>query len=273
VSSAPDLLLAVVAASWRRVETAQTRRPGELERRAADARPDAAAFTARLGRDGEVNVIAECKRRSPSKGILRADYDAPAVARAYEGAGAAAISVLTEPAFFDGSLEDLGRVRAVVSVPLLQKDFIVDEYQLLEARAAGASAVLLIAGALDGGALARLVRASEALGLAALVEVHDREELARALGAGAQVVGVNARNLRTLEVSPGVALRLGEAIPDGVIAVAESGIRSGADIRALRSVGYDAFLVGERLVTCDNPGAALLELVGSAGAGEAGRIG
>jgi len=263
VSGDTGLLPAIVAASRRRVETALAQCPlADLERLASQVHPDAAGFAARLGRPDEVNVIAECKRRSPSKGILRADYDAAAIARAYERAGAAAISVLTEPTFFDGSLADLQRVGNAVSVPLLRKDFIVDEYQLLEARAAGASAVLLIVAALDGDGLSRLVRAADDLGLATLVEVHERDELARALDAGARIVGVNARNLRTLDVSIDLVLAAADAIPDGVIAVAESGIGSRADIQALRRVGYDAFLVGERLVTCDNPGAALRELVG-----------
>jgi len=262
VSAGPDLLGAMVAASWRRVDTARTRRPlAELGRLAARARPDAQRFGAHLRRGGGVNVIAECKRRSPSKGILCADYDAPAIARAYERAGAAAISVLTEPAFFDGRLDDLSHVRAAVALPLLRKDFIVDEYQVLEARAAGASAVLLIAGALDDRALARLVRACEDSGLASLVEVHDAAELARAVGAGATIVGVNARNLRTLEVDPDVVLALGDRIPGDVTAVAESGIRSAEDIRALRAAGYDAFLVGERLVAAQDPGGALRGLI------------
>ena len=260
--SAPDLLPAIVAASWRRVEAARARRPrAELERLASEARPDAVGFVTRLGRHDVVNVIAECKRRSPSRGILRTDYEAPVLARAYEDAGAAAISVLTEPGFFDGSLDDLRRVGAAVRVPLLRKDFIVDEYQLLEARAAGASAVLLIVAALDDRGLPGLLRASEACGLASIVEVHDRMELARAVESGARVVGVNARDLRTLEVRPAVVASLVDAIPDDVVAVAESGIRTGADIRALRAAGYDAFLVGERLVTADDPGGALRRLI------------
>jgi indole-3-glycerol phosphate synthase len=251
-----------VAASRRRAEAARARRPlAALERLAADARPDAPAFAARLGRPDVVNVIAECKRRSPSKGLLRAEYEPAAIARAFERAGAAAISVLTEPAFFDGSLSDLERVGRTVSVPILRKDFVVDEYQLVEARAAGASAVLLIAAALDDRCLERLHRAAASLGLASLVEVHERGELDRALEAGAGIIGVNARNLRTLEVSPDLVLALAGSIPSHVIAVAESGIRSAADIRALREAGYDAFLVGERLMRAEDPGDALGELM------------
>jgi indole-3-glycerol phosphate synthase len=244
------------------VETARLRRPlVELERQASDKRPDAAAFAARLARQDRVNVIAECKRRSPSKGILRAEYEPAAIAQAYERAGAAAVSVLTEPTFFDGSLTDLARVTRTVSVPVLRKDFVVDEYQLVEARAAGASAVLLIVAALDDRSLARLLRAATSLGLASLVEVHEREELDRAFEAGAGIIGVNARSLRTLEVRADIVLALGSAIPDDVIAVAESGISSGADVRALRETGYDALLVGERLMTAEDPGRALRELM------------
>jgi indole-3-glycerol phosphate synthase len=267
LSARPDLLSAIVAASWRRAAVARAGRPtAELERLAFAARPDAAAFEARLGRPGSLNVIAECKRRSPSKGILRAQYDPVAIAGAYARAGAAAVSVLTEPTFFDGSLSDLERVCGTVTVPVLRKDFITDEYQLLEARAAGASAVLLIVAALDRPGLAGLLQAARSLGLASLVEVHDRAELEWALEAGSQLVGVNARDLRTLEVDSAVVLALADAIPDHVVAVAESGIRSAEDLRLLRAAGYDAFLVGERLVTCADPGLALSDLLGAEGA-------
>jgi indole-3-glycerol phosphate synthase len=269
VSARPDLLAAIVAASMRRATAARGRRPAaQVERLAAAARPDASGFEARLRRPDGLNVIAECKRRSPSKGILRADYDPVSIARAYERAGAAAVSVLTEPTFFDGSLDDLARVCEAVTIPVLRKDFIVDEYQLLEARAAGASAVLLIVAALGGRSLVRLLGAATSLGLATLVEVHELAELDGALEAGARIIGVNARNLRTLEVSADAVLALADALPDGVVAVAESGIRSAGDLVTLRSAGYDAFLVGERLVTCDNPGAALEELLAGAATGE-----
>ena len=154
-------------------------------------------------------MIAECKRRSPSRGVLRADYDPAAIARHYAAAGAAAISVLTEPTFFDGALDHLRAVRAAVSTPILRKDFFVDEYQILEAHAAGADAILLIVAALDDATLARLHAAAEARGLAALVEVHTAEELARAQQAGARLIGVNSRNLKTLTVSLDTAIALG----------------------------------------------------------------
>jgi indole-3-glycerol phosphate synthase len=219
------------------------------------------AFRDALRASAAPRIIAECKRRSPSKGILRKDYDPAAHAAAYARAGAAAISVLTEPTFFDGSLEHLEQVRAAVDVPLLRKDFIVTEYQLLEAVASGADAVLLIVGALTDRELHELGRTASSLGLAAVVEVHDRLELARALdNAEAEIVGVNSRNLRTLTVNPEVLEELGALIPAGVIAVAESGIRTPADIERLSAVGYAAFLVGERLIVEPDPGAALRAL-------------
>jgi indole-3-glycerol phosphate synthase len=219
------------------------------------------AFRDALRASAAPRIIAECKRRSPSKGILRKDYDPAAHAAAYARAGAAAISVLTEPTFFDGSLQHLEQVRAAVDVPLLRKDFIVTEYQLLEAVASGADAVLLIVGALTDRELHELGRTASSLGLAAVVEVHDRLELARALdNAEAEIVGVNSRNLRTLTVNPEVLEELGALIPAGVIAVAESGIRTPADIERLSAVGYAAFLVGERLIVEPDPGAALRAL-------------
>ena len=202
-TSSPDLLGTIVAATERIVEVrAREVSVSELEHRCATAerQPQGAAFERALRKSPAPRVIAECKRRSPSRGILRPDYDPAAHARAYAAAGAAAISVLTEPTFFDGALEHLERVRAAVSVPLLRKDFIVSRYQLLEAAAAGADAALLIVAALDDRALRQLLHDAAALGLACLVEVHDITEIARAVDAGARVVGVNSRNLRTLAV-------------------------------------------------------------------------
>jgi indole-3-glycerol phosphate synthase len=265
-----DLLGTILAATRRVVEARRARVPvAVLEREAARAAPDGPAFTAGLGRADRLNVIAECKRRSPSAGVLRADYDPAAIARAYEQGGAAAISVLTEPTFFDGAPEHLRAVRASVALPLLRKDFIVDRYQLLEARAAGADAILLIVAALEPPELRRLMREAAELGLAALVEVHDREELDRALEAGAAIVGVNNRNLRTLAVSVEASERLIEAIPADRIAVAESGLRTHEDLRRLSRAGYRAFLVGERLMTSRDAGEALRALVGGRAAQEA----
>jgi indole-3-glycerol phosphate synthase len=228
----------------------------EVERAAADARPAARALADALRRPG-LRVIAECKRRSPSRGILRQEYAPGEIAAGYERAGAAAISVLTEPAFFDGHLDHLAAVRARVDLPLLRKDFIVSDFQILEARAAGANAVLLIVAALEGRELARLITFARGCGLAALVEAHTADEVQRALDAGAAIVGVNSRNLRTLHVDVSVFERAAGSWPAHVLAVAESGIRAIADVERLSGLGYDAFLVGERFMTADDPGAAL----------------
>ena len=192
----------------------------------------AALFRATLRAPG-VRIIAECKRRSPSRGVLRRDYDAVAIARWYAAGGAAALSVLTEPTFFDGTLDHLRAVREAVDLPILRKDFIVTEFQIAEARAAGADAVLLIVAALGDPELEHLIVYARQLDLAALVEVHDAEELRRALDAGADLVGVNSRNLRTLEVSGAVFTALAGQLPPGVTAVAESGLKSADDLRRL----------------------------------------
>jgi indole-3-glycerol phosphate synthase len=236
-----------------------------LERAAAARHPAGARFVAALRDSPSPRIIAECKRRSPSRGILRESYDAADHAASYASAGAAAISVLTEPTFFDGSIEDLQRVRAAVSLPLLRKDFIVTRYQVLEAAAAGADAVLLIVGAVDQATLTSLLRDAAELGLAALVEVHDVAELARAGDAGAAVIGVNSRNLKTLSVDARVHENVAARMPKEAVAVAESGIREHADIRRLESAGYHAFLVGERLISQASPGAALRQLRGERG--------
>ena len=254
----PDLLTAVVGGT--KVAVAERRKlipDGQLEREAAARTPRAEEFRAALARSEGFNVIAECKRRSPVRGILQKDYDPAALARVYARAGAAAISVLTEPSFFDGSVEHLKSVRDAVDLPILRKEFVVTEYQLIEARAAGADAALLIVAALEDNMLASLLASVEALGLAALVEVHDEMELERAVGAGAGIIGVNNRNLRTLEVSLETTARLIERMPGDVIAIAESGLRTHRDLVRLRDAGYHGFLIGEVLVTDSAPGRAL----------------
>ncbi|MEC7768278.1 MAG: indole-3-glycerol phosphate synthase TrpC, partial [Acidobacteriota bacterium] len=254
----PDLLTAVVGAT--RVAVAERRKlipNGQLEREAAARTPRAEEFRAALARSEGFNVIAECKRRSPVRGILQKDYDPAALARVYARAGAAAISVLTEPSFFDGSVEHLKSVRDAVDLPILRKEFVVTEYQLIEARAAGADAVLLIVAALEDNILASLLASVEALGLAAFVEVHDEVELERAVGAGAGIIGVNNRNLRTLEIGLETTARLIERMPGDVIAIAESGLRTHRDLVRLRDAGYHGFLIGEVLVTDSAPGRAL----------------
>jgi indole-3-glycerol phosphate synthase len=259
-----DLLGTIVAATRRIVEVREQREPlAALRERVTrlDAGTGAGRLLEVLNRPDGLHVIAECKRRSPSRGVLRPEYDPVAIAHAYARAGAAAISVLTEPTFFDGSLEHLAAVRAAVDVPVLRKDFIVSEYQLFEARAAGADAVLLIVAALDIPHLKALAAQAAALGLDALVEIHDVDELAVALDIGARIVGVNNRNLRTLEVDVTASETAIARMPPDVVAVSESGLRSSDDLARLRLRGYRAFLVGERLMTVPDPGRALHELL------------
>ena len=264
MSNRPDLLEAIVAATRARIDAAMTRETrAALERRAMARTPNAESFVARLSRSGSINVIAECKRRSPSRGVLRVAYEPVAIAKGYERAGAAAISVLTEPGFFDGSLEHLASVREAVSIPLLRKDFMIDEYQMLEARAAGADAILLIVAALDDRQLASLSQAAAELGLAALVEVHGVDECRRAIDAGAWIIGVNNRNLRTLEVDLNASRDVAGLIPNGAIGISESGLKTPADLHAMKALGYQAFLMGERFMIEPDPGAALAGLIES----------
>jgi indole-3-glycerol phosphate synthase len=253
-------LLATIVASTRRAVAAREARTPVPAPGKGGARPRG-SFRRSLTADGLPRVIAECKRRSPSKGVLRREYDPAAIAAAYEQAGAAAISVLTEPAFFDGALAHLEAVRAAVDIPVLRKDFIVSRYQVAEARAAGADAILLIVAALGDGELRDLLAAADDEGLDALIEVHGDEELARAVDAGAGIVGVNSRNLHTLGVDTNIFAQLAPRIPPGVTAVAESGIRDAATIATLQGLGYRAFLIGERFMTAGDPGAALKELL------------
>jgi indole-3-glycerol phosphate synthase len=260
-AAAGDLLGTIVAATRRIVAVREQARP--LSSLTASRRPRGDAFAAALRTAPAPRVIAECKQRSPSKGVLREHYDAAAHAKSYAEAEAAAISVLTEPAFFDGAPEHLSAVRSAVGVPLLRKDFIVDEYQVLEARAWGADAVLLIVAALSDVELRGLLRAAKAMALDALVEVHDEAEMERAGAAGATLVGVNSRSLRTLVVDGETHARLAGLVPAGAIAVAESGLRDRGDIERLSSLGYGAFLVGERLMSTADPGGALRALVQS----------
>jgi len=265
VSPQADLLEAIVAATRRIIDVREAREPiRTLETRARARRARPGAFREALTRSGTLNVIAECKRRSPSRGVIRADYNAAAIARGYAAAGAAAISVLTEPTFFDGSLADLQAVREAVAVPVLRKDFVVSEYQLLEARANGADAVLLIVAALSPQELKRLLDKAATLELDALVEVHTAEELNVAIGAGARIIGVNNRNLRTLQVDVEASATLITQMPAEVVAVSESGLKSAEDLIRLSALGYRAFLIGERLMREADPGAALGTLLAKA---------
>jgi len=260
-----DLLETIVAATRRIVAVRAQREPlATVAKRSEAGAPRRGAFAAALGRLDRINIIAECKRRSPSRGVLRASYDPVAIARRYAEVGAAAISVLTEPTFFDGALDHLRAVRQALGatdVPLLRKDFVVSEYQLHEARANGADAVLLIVAALSPRELQSLAAAARSLDLDVLVEVHDTAELTVALDSGATVIGVNNRNLRTLEVDVHASEALIARMPPDVVAISESGLKSVDDITRLRALGYRGFLVGERFMTEEDPGAGLARLL------------
>jgi indole-3-glycerol phosphate synthase len=209
-----------------------------------------------------MSLIAELKRASPSRGAIQPDAGAAEVVSAYERAGASACSILTEPEYFGGSLDDLSAARAATTLPLLRKDFIVDRYQLLEARAAGADAALLIVAAMGVPELRNLIEEADRIGLDTLVEVHDEGEVGEALEAGARIVGVNNRNLRTLEVDVETAHRLCAGLPSDVVTVAESGIATRHDVERLERAGVDAILVGETLMRAGDPVAAVAELLG-----------
>jgi len=218
-------------------------------------------FAGALTRDG-VNVIAELKKASPSIGVIRENYVPAALAAGLERAGAAALSVLTEEEFFFGSLTDLKEAKKVVQIPILRKDFIIDPWQVWEARAAGADAFLLIVAILNDDALRELLDLGRSLGMEPLVEVHSGEELDRAIAAGARIVGVNNRDLRTFEVRVETSLALIDAIPDECIAVSESGLRTHDDLERLRRAGFDAFLIGEHLMKDADPAVPLRALTG-----------
>ncbi len=217
-----------------------------------------------------IAVIAEIKRTSPSAGVLRAELRPADIARSYASHGAAAISVLTDGRFFSGSVDDLAEVRRAIDIPVLRKDFIIDEYQLLEARAHGADAVLLIAGILDRQEMRDLLDAASALGLSALVEVYDRDEIGRLDFESISIVGINNRDLRTFAVDLHHTVEIASALPPGLSIVSESGIRSSADLRFLRSAGIRAALIGESLMKEADPGSALASLLKEAGDEAAG---
>ena len=251
---------AIVAERRRQIGEVQGRMPLETLKHAAQARSERRDFAAALS-PGALRVIAELKRASPSRGVLREQYQPGKIARRYEGACASALSVLTEELYFLGSLDDLKKARAAVDLPVLRKDFILEEYQIYESVAAGADALLLIVAALDDGGLRKLLELCHSLRIAPLVEVHDESELDRALGAGARIIGVNNRDLRTLEVDLETSIRLRPRIPTGIIAVSESGIKTTEDLHSITEAGYHAVLIGERFMTAADPGVALLELL------------
>jgi indole-3-glycerol phosphate synthase len=256
-----NLLSEIVSSKQRRVDQSKQLVPLEQMRALAfEAREDAKAHALlkALSDESKINIIAEFKRRSPSKGDIRRDADPMTTARAYESAGASAVSVLTEEDYFGGALDDLRAVRKTVSLPILRKDFVFDEYQVYESAAAGADAVLLIVAALDDEALGGLRRVAEdELGMDALVEVHAAEEMTRAAACGARIIGVNNRDLQTFTVSLETSVQLASIAPKGSVLISESGIESADDIHRLRLVGYRAFLIGESLMRADDPEEAL----------------
>ncbi len=260
-------LAKAVAMRRHRVKEARARVPLAGLQQAAEARSERRDFAAALEgaeppfRGEGLRVIAELKRASPSRGLLRSAYRRREIAQAYESAGASALSVLTEEDFFLGSLDDLREVRNAVSVPILRKDFILDDYQVYESVAAGADALLLIVAALSDHDLRALLELCHRLRVGTLVEVHTEEELDGALAAGARIMGVNNRDLRTLAVNLETSFRLRSKIPSGCLAVSESGIRRAEDLRRLADAGYNAVLIGEQLLATPDPGKELADLL------------
>jgi indole-3-glycerol phosphate synthase len=259
----PTKLEEIIAATRTRVEAAKVV-VGLIDPVAVAERHRPRGFRERLKKVSETYpaIIAELKKASPSKGLIRSDFNVPELAWELEFAGAAALSVLTDEKFFQGSLHNLELASAATHIPCLRKDFIVDEFQLLEARACGADAILLIVAALEQDQLIAFRNRARELQLDALVEVHDAAELDRALAAGCDLIGINNRNLHTFEVTLNNSFDLVKRIPAGIIKVAESGIDSAADIARLRDAGFEAFLVGESLMRAASPGDALRNLLG-----------
>jgi indole-3-glycerol phosphate synthase len=257
-----DVLARITAHQRGRLPELKAAQPEDALRRAKGFALPRRSLAAAL-RGSTPAVIAECKRRSPSRGVLRDPYDPVAIARSYAAAGAAAISVLTNEEFFGGALGDLSNVRDAVPIPVLRKEFVIDPYQLVEARAAGADAVLLIAAILSAGELRELTRQAHALELEVLIEVHDEEEMAAASQAGSSIIGINNRDLRNFVTDLATCERVAPLAPPGTLLVAESGIRDRADVARLQRAGCRAFLVGEAFMTAPDPGAALRVLLGA----------
>ncbi len=257
-----SILDEIIAAKRRELEDAKRSRPEADVRRAADGAPPPRNFFAALAAPGPIKLIAEVKKASPSAGLIRENFNPVEIGQTYERHGASCISVLTEEQFFAGSLDYLRDVRSAVTIPCLRKDFIVDKYQLYEARAAGADAVLLIAECLDDCNLRALFNAAVALGMTPLVELYDAENLQRVFDAGATLIGINNRDLRTFETDLDHTLRLRERIPGECVLVAESGIQTRGDVARLEAAGVDAILVGESLMREADIGAAVDRLLG-----------
>ncbi|MCE5264632.1 MAG: indole-3-glycerol phosphate synthase TrpC [Deltaproteobacteria bacterium] len=252
----------IVETKRREVAWRKERVPLRALETAAGRMPPARDFRVAVSAGTEPAVIAEVKRRSPSRGLLRPDFDPVRIAREYESFGASAISVLTDEVYFGGSDADLTAVKAAVRLPVLRKEFIIDPYQIYEARAIGADALLLIAAILTDGELRQFRELAASLGLAALVEIHDREELERALCTGAQMIGINNRNLKTFATDIRTSLEVAPLIPEGRIGISESGIRSRGEIETLSKAGIRAYLIGETLVAAADIGLKMRELLG-----------
>jgi len=258
---AETILEKIVASKRLEVEQAKRQESEQALRQRLAAAPAPRDFFQALAKPGPIRLIAEVKKASPSAGVIRADFDPVQIAETYEAHGAACISVLTDEQFFQGSLAYLREVRAAVSLPVLRKDFIIDGYQLVEARVAGADAVLLIAECLEDCSLRKLHNEAIELGMTPLVELYEPTNLARVLEAGATLIGVNNRNLHTFEVDLGRTLRIRREVPDECVLVGESGIKTRADVELLEAAGIDAILVGESLMRQNDPGLALRQLL------------
>jgi indole-3-glycerol phosphate synthase len=254
----------IVAHKHREIAAARAERPEAQLRAAAAAAHAPRDFFAALATEGPIKLIAEVKKASPSAGVIREDFDPVAIGKTYEAHGATCISVLTDEKFFHGALDYLRQVRAEVALPVLRKDFILDTHQLLEARAAGADAVLLIAECLDDCTLRKLVSEAMDLAMTPLVELYEPDNLSRVFDSGATLIGVNNRNLKNFEVDLDHTLRIREHLPEGYVLVSESGIRTRADVERLEAAGVDAILVGESLMREEDIGAAVDRLLGRA---------
>lgn len=261
----PDVLEKIVVEKRKEVDAAKRARPAEALRELVAGAPPVRDFVAALREGPSPRVIAEVKKASPSAGLIRADFDPMAIARIYETHGAACVSVLTDAKFFQGNLEYLTAVRRAISIPVLRKDFLIDRYQVLEARAAGADCILLIAECLEDCTLRELYFYASELGMESLIEIHDAENLDRVLKLEPALVGINNRNLRTLVTDLGHSISLASRVPAGCLVVGESGIHSRADVARLQAAGIHAMLVGETLLRSPDIGAKLRELLGADG--------
>jgi indole-3-glycerol phosphate synthase len=252
----------IVATKRQEIAAAKAATSEDELREKIEAAPPVRDFFAALAGEGPIRLIAEVKKASPSAGVIRADFDPVAIAETYQHHGASCISVLTDEPYFQGSLENLRRIRSAVDLPLLRKDFIIDPYQLLEARAAGADAVLLIAECLDDCDLRALHNATIKLGMTPLVELYDPANVSRVVEAGATLIGINNRDLRTFETDLGHTIRLREQLPDDCLVVGESGIHTRDDVERLEAASVNAMLVGQSLIASDDIGAAVDQLLG-----------